>query len=123
MRCPRSPLRRTRLLELAHLESTRARRCRADRREDRFPSGAPVSASAHRCQRDLYPALTRGHVSDRLPAEAIFVDATFFDAGYAAEMLLTRALAQRIGVKAGLTFEGNFETTNLQPVALAVVRF
>jgi hypothetical protein len=48
---------------------------------------------------------------------------TFFDAGYALEMLITRALARRIAVKAGLTFEGNFETTNLQPVALAVVRF
>ncbi len=48
---------------------------------------------------------------------------TFFDIGYALEMLVTRALARRIAVKAGVTFEGNFETTNLQPVVLAVVRF
>lgn len=47
---------------------------------------------------------------------------TFFS-GLSLEGLVTRAFARHFAVKAGLTYEFNVETANLQPVALGVIRF
>ena len=49
------------------------------------------------------------------------IDTSF--SGGSVEGLVSRALTRHIGVKVGLTFDSNFETTNLQPVALGVIRF
>lgn len=43
--------------------------------------------------------------------------------GFSFEALVTRELARHVAVKAGVTFDFNFETTNFQPVALGVIRF
>jgi hypothetical protein len=47
---------------------------------------------------------------------------TFFT-GMSVDGLVTRDLGRHFAIKGGLTFDFNFETTNVQPVALAVVRF
>jgi hypothetical protein len=47
---------------------------------------------------------------------------TFFG-GLALEGLVTRRLARHFAVKAGLTYDFNVETANLQPVALGVIGF
>jgi hypothetical protein len=47
----------------------------------------------------------------------------FFDRGFALEALVTKQLLAHLAVKAGLTFDGNLETTNAQPIALGVIRF
>jgi len=43
--------------------------------------------------------------------------------GFSLEALVTHPLARHFAVKAGVTYDFNFETNNVQPVALAVVRF
>lgn len=47
---------------------------------------------------------------------------TFFN-GFSVEMLVTHPLARHFALKAGVTYDFNFDTANLQPVALAVMRF
>jgi hypothetical protein len=47
---------------------------------------------------------------------------TFFN-GLALEGLVTRGFARHFAVKAGLTYDFNVETANLQPVVLGVIRF
>jgi hypothetical protein len=47
---------------------------------------------------------------------------TFFN-GFSLEALLTRGFSRYFAAKAGMTYDFNFDTANLQPVALAVVRF
>lgn len=46
-----------------------------------------------------------------------------FFTGIALEAFVTQATGRHFGVKAGLTFDFNVETTNLQPLALGVLRF
>jgi hypothetical protein len=48
---------------------------------------------------------------------------TFFPLGSALEAFITQAAGRHFAVKGGLTFDFNVETTNLQPVVLAVIRF
>ncbi len=43
--------------------------------------------------------------------------------GFSVDGLVTRQVAPHVGVKVGLTFDFNFETTNVQPVALGVIQF
>jgi hypothetical protein len=50
-------------------------------------------------------------------------DPTTSFSGFSVDGLVSRPLGRHFGVKAGLTFDFNFETTNVQPVALGVVRF
>ena len=46
----------------------------------------------------------------------------FFN-GFSVEALVTPRLSKHFGLKAGVICEGNFETTNLQPVVLGTLRF
>ena len=46
----------------------------------------------------------------------------FFN-GFSIEALVSPQLSKHFGVKAGVICEGNFETTNLQPVVLGTLRF
>jgi hypothetical protein len=43
--------------------------------------------------------------------------------GFALEAFVGRRLTRHFGVKGGVTFDFNFETTNFQPVVLASVGF
>ena len=47
---------------------------------------------------------------------------TFFN-GFSVDGLLTRQIVRHVGIKAGVTFDFNVETTNFQPVVLGVIRF
>lgn len=49
--------------------------------------------------------------------------ADIFFNGFSLEALVTRALARHFGVKAGVTYDFNFDTANLQPVVLGAIRF
>lgn len=49
--------------------------------------------------------------------------AGFVFGGFALEALATRRLASYVALKAGLTWDFNFDTSNFQPVAFAVIRF
>lgn len=55
------------------------------------------------------------------PRRVVGVDSSF--SGFAVEALATRAIARHLALKAGLTFDFNFETNNLQPLVLAAIRF
>ena len=48
---------------------------------------------------------------------------SLFFSGFSVEALVSPRLSKHFGVKAGLICEGNFETTNLQPVVLGTLRF
>ena len=56
------------------------------------------------------------------PARRISGPDTSFS-GFSIDGLVSRELARHFGVKVGLTFDFNFETTNVQPVALGVIQF
>jgi hypothetical protein len=56
------------------------------------------------------------------PPRRVSAPATFFS-GLALEALATRELSPRFVVKAGVTYDFNVETNNLQPVILAALRF
>ena len=43
--------------------------------------------------------------------------------GFSVDGLLTRQIVRHVGIKAGVTFDFNFETTNFQPVVLGVIQF
>ncbi len=58
----------------------------------------------------------------RDPPRRLASASTFFN-GFSVDGLVGRALGRHLGVKVGLTFDFNFETTNVQPVALGVIRF
>jgi hypothetical protein len=55
------------------------------------------------------------------PPRRLSGDTTFN--GFSVDGLVTRELASHFSVKAGLTFDFNFETNNVQPVAIGVIRF
>jgi len=44
-------------------------------------------------------------------------------AGFSLEGLATKAFSRHFGIKAGVTYDFNFETNNLQPVVLGTIRF
>jgi hypothetical protein len=46
-----------------------------------------------------------------------------FFGGFSLEGFATKALSRHFGIKAGLTYDFNIETNNLQPVVLGTVRF
>jgi hypothetical protein len=58
----------------------------------------------------------------RNPPRRISGSAASFN-GFSIDGLVSRELARHVGVKVGLTFDFNFETTDFQPVALGVIRF
>lgn len=47
----------------------------------------------------------------------------FFDRGGSLEAFVTRSLGRNLGIKGGVTFDFNLDTTNFQPIAVGVIRF